>query len=137
MYGRIEAAFIGVIGRDAELKTSRNGTPIINVPVAVAQRDDDEPQWVTCAIFGETAMEMEHRLKKGAKCYFEGNLKLSHWRTKDDEQRIGLDLAAHTCQPIGQIGRKKPKRRESDTEAHAAANSSERCHAPLDDKIGF
>jgi single-strand DNA-binding protein len=135
MYGRIEAAFIGTIGRDAELKTSRNGTPLVNVPVAVAQREDDEPQWVTCAVFGEQATDLAHRLTKGSKAYFEGNLKLSHWRTKDGEQRIGLDLAAHTCQPIGQIGRKKAKRLESDTAAHTAANFSERCHTPLDDEI--
>jgi single-stranded DNA-binding protein len=70
MYGRIEAAFIGTIGRDAELKTSRNGTPLVNVPVAVAQREDDEPQWVTCAVFGEQATEMVHRLTKGSKPTF-------------------------------------------------------------------
>jgi hypothetical protein len=51
-------------------------------------------------------------------------LKLSHWRDRNGEQRIGLDLAAHTCQPIGQIGRKKPKRSESDTAALTAANFS-------------
>ena len=135
MYGRIEAAFIGVLGRDAELKYSKTGTPLINVSVAISQRESDEPAWVTCAVFGDQAVELEHRLKKGTKCYFEGNLKQSHWIDKNGEQRIGLDLAAHTCQPIGQIGRKKPKRLESVTEAHTAAQISEQCHAPFDDEI--
>jgi len=134
MYGRIEACFIGVIGNDAKLKTSRNGTPLINIPVAVGEKGQ-EPQWVTAAVFSEQATELEHRLVKGAKVYCEGQLKLSHWLDKNGEQRFGLDMACSSISVLGQIGRKRPKRRESDTAALTEANSSERCHAPLDDEI--
>lgn len=133
MYGRIESCFIGIIGRDGELKTSRNGTPIINIPVAVGEKDQ-EPQWVTVAIFGETAEELEHRLKKGARCYFEGNLKLSHWRTNDGEQRISLDLAAWTCQPLGQIGRKRPKQRREPIEPQAPLHHDSQRY-PFNDEV--
>ena len=38
----IEAAFLGVIGNDVELNTSRNGNSYINLNIAVTVgRDDD------------------------------------------------------------------------------------------------
>jgi len=38
------------------------------------------------------------------------------WTGKDGEQRTGLNVSAWTCQPLGAIGRRAPKRADADGE---------------------
>ena len=108
----ITAAFFGRIGQDAELRYTAQGTAFVSVSVAVedAKRAEGEPaEWVRCTVWGELAEEMAPRLGKGTRVYLEGRVRLKTW-TKDGAERSGLEVSAWTCQPIGQIGRQRPRR---------------------------
>jgi single-strand DNA-binding protein len=59
----IEAAFIGRVGNDLDLKTSQAGKPWLRINVAVGQ--DDATQWVQIAVFGDRAQELAGHLRKG------------------------------------------------------------------------
>ncbi len=42
--------------------------------------------------------------------YCEGRIRLNQWTGKDGEPRAGLQLTAWVLQPLGQIGRRGPRR---------------------------
>ena len=66
------------------------------------------------ALFGDTVGIVAPRLTKGTQVYCEGRLSLGTWTGRDGEARAGLNLAAWEVQPMGQIGRRKPKVRSRD-----------------------
>lgn len=129
MHGNIETAFIGRLGSDPTLRHVKDGTlALLSFTAAVG--DDDEVQWVRVAAFGDQAESLEGKLAKGGKIYVEGKLKLDTFTDKQGEQRSMLNVTAWTLQPLGNIGRRKPKR--STTKPAAAAEGT-----PFDDPIGF
>jgi single-strand DNA-binding protein len=110
----IETAFFGTLGRDPELRTSRNGNPYLTFSIAVpVGRDDagkDVTQWVRVTCFGETAQELAATTKKGDRLYIEGSLTLNQWTTQNGQARSDLQVSAWKCEKLGQIGRNKPRR---------------------------
>lgn len=85
---RIE--IIGNLGKDAELKTTSNGTNVCNFTVAAkGSRKDDESQWHSCALFGQRAEKLAPFLKKGLKVFVRGEYKLRKW---DSNGRSGVDV---------------------------------------------
>ena len=75
MNGTIEAAFIGRVGSDPELRTSQAGKPWCRFSVAVGESDD--MQWINVAAFGEVAERLCGQLAKGDRAYVEGTLRLN------------------------------------------------------------
>src|SRR5215469_10673159 len=65
----IEAAFIGVLGRDGEIKTSSKGTRYVRLNLRVAEGDD--AQWVATTSFDPDAIAQTERFVKGVKIYCE------------------------------------------------------------------
>jgi single-strand DNA-binding protein len=106
----IQTAFEGTLGQDAELKFVKGGElPMVAFSVAVSE-EGNSSQWVRVALFGEQAEELAHRLVKGAKVYCEGKLSLTTWQGKDGQQHTGLNASARLVQPLGQIGRSRPRK---------------------------
>jgi single-stranded DNA-binding protein len=75
------------------------------------------------------AEEFTHRLTKGTEVYCEGRLSLGSWAGKDGEVKTGLSLAAWDVTPMGQIGKKKPRKPKPQAEEYDPV--------PFDDPIGF
>jgi single-strand DNA-binding protein len=125
----IHAAFTGRIGKDAEVRTARDGKPWASFPVAVDTKGDGEAPaiWVRVALFGDTVGAMAPRLTKGTEVYCEGRMSLGTWTGRDGEVKAGLNLTAWEVQPMGQIGRRKPKARPRD----------EYGGVPFDDPLNF
>lgn len=119
----IEAAFFGVLGRDAELKTSQAGKAYLRLNVRVG--DGDSAQWVSVLSFDERALEVADKLVAGAKVYCEGRLTTDEWTGQDGEKRFGLSVMSwHTR--LAQIGRQKARRER--TEASVAAGQTYHSH---------
>lgn len=126
MNGKIEAAFIGTCGRDAETRIAKDGcTLLTTVSVAVGEQGS-EPYWIRCALFGEQGEQIGRSLTKGAKAYFEGFLTVQHYETRDGQKRVGLNLTTNVCQPVGQIGRRKQKK-----STPGPAGASAAVHRPM------
>jgi single-strand DNA-binding protein len=110
----IEACFTGRLGRDAELKHVKGGTmPFLSFTVAVDQQhqtEDSPAQWVRVVCFGDLAETMVECLVKGTRVYCEGRLEVSLWQPDDGRPpRININMTATTVQPLGQIGRQRPR----------------------------
>ena len=132
----IETAFIGIVARDLELKRSRNDKSYttLNVGIATGNLTDDgkqETQWVRVACFGEVAERIAATVTKGDKVYCEGSMRLERWTTHDGLARADLNCAAWKVEPLGKIGRNKPKR-QIDPQAPL-----EREPAPFNDPLDF
>jgi single-strand DNA-binding protein len=102
----IDAAVLGTVIRDAELRTSAAGKPWMSV--VVRSGDGDAASFVQVAIFGDAAVTLG-RLEKNEKLYAEGSIRISEWTTAAGEKRTGLSMAAWRAERPG-VGRNKPKR---------------------------
>lgn len=120
----IEAALCGTVGTVPELKTSAGGKPWAAFNVAVNYKDEEEPNWVRVAMFGETAEKLCGNLIKDDRVYVEGNLKLSHWNDKaTGEAKHGLQVAAWKVSKMGAIGQKKLKTPRAGSRGEDAASA--------------
>ncbi len=112
----IETAFWGVLSKDPEAKTSKNGNSfcVLNIGVAVGHDDQDREvmQWVKAVCFKEAADAIAAKAVKGSKVYVEGALTVGEYTTKDGERRTSLDVRAWKVELIGAsaIGKNRPKR---------------------------
>ena len=107
----IAAALQGRI-TEPELRFTSGGQAVLQFSVVAFDGKaaaGAEPEWVKVSVWGERAEELAPSLKKGTECYIEGRLRLNTWQS-NGEQRSGLALAAWTCQPMGQVGKKAPAR---------------------------
>jgi single-stranded DNA-binding protein len=107
----IDAAFFGVLGRDAERKTSKAGREYLRLNVRVG--NGDEAQWVSVLAFNDVA-ELAERLRKDARIYVEGTLSADAWLDRDGKPRVKLNVMSWRCFETHRIGRNRPKHREDD-----------------------
>lgn len=110
----IHCALQGALGADPELRFTSTGKAILNLSVAVTDNraggDGAETQWVRVALWEELAEELAEVLKQGQEVYVEGKLRLNAWTGQDGQPRAQLSVSAWTCQLLGAIGRRAPRR---------------------------
>jgi len=140
MHGKIEAAFIGTCGRDAETRIAKNGTTLLTTVSVAVGANGEEPQWVRVAIFGEAGEAIGRRLVKGSRAYFEGELSQHHYQTQDGQNKVSLNLRATKCEPVGRIGRRKSEASnppKADRFHHPIEANGSGAHHNLNDQIPF
>jgi len=104
----IECAFSGRLGRDPEHRRVKGGElPMLSFALVVETKAGD--QWVRVALFGDRADELAAGLKKGDRAYVEGRLTLESWTAADGAVKSGLSVVATLVQPLGKIGRQRPR----------------------------
>jgi single-stranded DNA-binding protein len=87
----IEAAFMGVLAKDAEPKTSKSGKQYLSFRVRV--QDGDSATWIGVRLFGDCASDlMSKALLAGTPVYVEGRLSLDEWEAADGSKRTGLSV---------------------------------------------
>jgi single-strand DNA-binding protein len=125
----IEAALFGMLGKDCERKTSKNGKPYLRLNVAVSE--GETTQWVSAMVFDERALAVADKLVKGARVYLEGRLSLNEWTASDGTTRTSLSVMSWHCR-LAQIGRAKTK-----SEKPKPATQPAPAAAAFDDEIPF
>lgn len=81
--------FMGHVGREAELKTSKDGaTSWAEFTLAVSTGTKDKPKtmWVKCRAFGKSAKTVIEKCSKGDAVYVSGKLDVSAYARKQDNQ---------------------------------------------------
>src|ERR1019366_7841389 len=114
MSGGIEAGMFGVLGKDAERKTSGSGKNYLRLNLRIG--DGDAAQWVNAMTFDPDAIAVADKMSKGARVYIEGRLSLDEWTGQDGAKRHGLSLMSGHCR-LAQIGRNRPVRKAAAGEA--------------------
>lgn len=67
----------GTVGRDAELRQTQNGDPVLGFPIAVDNGKDQngnkrEATWFDCSVFGKRAQSLAAHIRKGDKLAITG-----------------------------------------------------------------
>lgn len=128
----LECAFVGVLGRDAESRTSKAGKFYLKLNCRVGNGDDG--QWISVMLFGDLAQDLTAKaMLKGARIYVEcNNLRIDEWTGQDGTKRTGLSAMSWYVRPC-EIGDAKPKRERTATNRQAAHNSGDF----YSDPVGF
>lgn len=92
-------AFDGNLTYDPELRSTTDGTAVLNFGVAISEvrRLGDEyvedPVFVDCVVFGGRAESLARILHKGMKVACQGRLRFSAWETQDGQRRTKLSVS--------------------------------------------
>jgi single-stranded DNA-binding protein len=100
----IDAAVLGTVVKDAELRTSAAGKTWMSV--IVRSGEGDAASFVQVAIFGDAAVALD-RLEKNEKLYAEGSIRINEWTTMAGERRTGLSMAAWRAERPALPGRRR------------------------------
>ncbi len=110
----IHVATIGRVSIEPELKYTSTARAVLNFTIGIFENrpngDGSEATWLRVAVWKQLAEDLAERLHKGDEVYVEGRLKLNTWTGSDGTERFGLNVSAWKCEPLGQIGRRAPKR---------------------------
>lgn len=94
-----KAIISGNLTRDAVLRSTASGLPVLGFCVAVNDRHknqqtgkwEDTPNFIDCTMFGTRAESIARYLTKGTKVAVEGRLRWSQWGS-DDQKRSKIEV---------------------------------------------
>lgn len=92
--------FTGNVGKDAELRWTPSGRPVLNFSVADSKSkklDNGEwetlaEQWLNCAIWGDLAEYYAEKIKRGARLTVYGDFMSRKYEAKDGTPGTSLDV---------------------------------------------
>jgi single-strand DNA-binding protein len=97
---------IGHLGTDVEIRYAQKGAPIATARVAVDQvhttpsgERQETAECFTVRVPGRQS-EFAQRLGKGTRVFVDGRLSISHYTSRDGEQRVGFDVWADDIQSL-------------------------------------
>jgi single-strand DNA-binding protein len=97
----------GILGRDAETKTTNNGKDYTKFSVAVKDGwgENEKTLWVDCTMWGDRGAKLAQYLTKGLKITASGRAGVNVWSAKDSGEAKG-SLTLSIDQVTLQSGRK-------------------------------
>jgi single-strand DNA-binding protein len=98
-----EVFMIGRSGAKAELRYIPNGTPVLNLSIAVNEKTKDEVRasWFKIVAFGKSAEIIAPRIQKGTEVFVKGRIFQKSWDDKTTGQkRYGFEIVAHWIKAI-------------------------------------
>jgi single-strand DNA-binding protein len=145
-----KAILIGNLGKDAELRYTSGGSPVVSVRIATTERYTDregqkkeDTQWHDVVIWGKTAESIHEYLVKGKQIYVEGRLQTRKWTDKEGKDRYNTEVRADRVVLLGGGGGGEGRPRPQREQRYGAAEGVEAGHdvsaveAPNDDDIPF
>jgi single-stranded DNA-binding protein len=135
----IEAALWGSATRDADIRTSKSGSPFGILDLKThddGATADGKPNTVFVRIlaFGQH-VDAARAIKRGDRVYVEGQLQVSIWQSDNNAPRLNLTIKAFTVQKTG-IGKSRPPRPDR-TSWQAPIGQSRSATPPFNDTIDF
>ena len=99
---------IGNLGRDPELRYTREGNGVANMNIATTDRWRDKegnPQerteWHRVVVWGKQAENCAQYLQKGRSVYVEGRLQTREWEDKEGNKRWTTEIVAQNVTFLG------------------------------------
>ena len=143
MSTKFKTSFIGILGKDAELKQIGNNNYItLNVAKSEKQGQENITDWVQCnKISGKTPANLMEYLKKGTKVLFYGKLDVREWTNQQGETKLQFTLWVDDMKLISQP--KQSVQQQSSTNAYSnntqyqATQQTKQFTPPANEPIGF
>lgn len=101
---------IGNLGRDPELRYTKNGQAVANFSLATSDsytkdgQREERTEWHRIVAWAKTAELCAQYLSKGRTVYIEGALRTREWEDKEGQKRQTTEVHAQTVQFIGPRG---------------------------------
>ena len=102
---------IGNLGRDPELRYTKNGQAVANFSIATNERWTDKQgqqqertEWHRIVTWGKTAELCSQYLSKGRSAYIEGALQTREYEDKEGIKRYTTEVVAQRVQFLGARG---------------------------------
>jgi len=100
---------VGNLGRDPELRSTPQGTPVCTFSLAINERRKDSQggeqreltTWFRVTLWGRQAEAAAQYLQKGRTVYVEGRLRVEEYTDKEGKPRYSLEVSATDLQFIG------------------------------------
>lgn len=100
MAGVNKVILVGNLGADPEARSLNNGGEVVNLRVATSEQWKDRDgnkqertEWHTVAIFNEHIGKIAKQyLRKGSKCYLEGQLQTRKWQDQAGNDRYSTEI---------------------------------------------
>ena len=92
---------VGNLGRDPEVRSTQDGSKIVNLSIATSERWKDKnsgeqrekTEWHRVVIFNENLGRIaEQYLRKGSTCYIEGQLRTSKWTDQQGVEKYTTEV---------------------------------------------
>ena len=92
---------VGNLGRDPEVRSTQDGSKIVNLSIATSERWKDKntgeqrekTEWHRVVIFNENLGRIaEQYLRKGSTCYIEGQLQTRKWQDQSGNDRYSTEV---------------------------------------------
>jgi len=99
----------GYLGHDPKLRTLPSGTLVLNLSIAVKQRQikskdgqwvDQAPVWTDITMFGGACQWLSQRLTKGSHIEAVGELGMREYEARDGTKRTQIELFATKINPL-------------------------------------
>lgn len=137
----INVNFMGRLGADAELKTSKGGKQFVSMRIATDEFKNGErgTTWINVSYYAEKGTKMLEFLKKGSAVSVIGVETVGTYQSKNGETMVSRDVIAdrvdfvnlgksgdtQSNETVADTGTFKKKANEAETVAATAASSSE------------
>jgi single-strand DNA-binding protein len=100
---------IGNLGRDPELRYTKNGQAVANFSLATTERfggrdggeEREQTEWHRIVTWGKTAENCAQYLSKGRSVYIEGRIQSREWEDKEGNKRSTTEVVAQRVQFLG------------------------------------
>lgn len=92
--------FVGHCGRDPEMRKTNSGKDVCNFTIAVNERKDGEPLWLTVICFDKLAGVVKQYVSKGKQVYVQGRLQVREYEHKG-EKRTAVEVVASSVTFLG------------------------------------
>ena len=103
-----KAILIGNLGRDPELRYTKDGRPVANFTLATNERwrdkqgnNQERTEWHRIVVWDKQAENCAQYLQKGRSAYIEGRIQTRDWEDKDGNKRYTTEINASNVNFIG------------------------------------
>jgi single-strand DNA-binding protein len=141
---------VGNLGRDPELRYTKNGQAVANFSLATTDnftskdgQKEERTEWHRVVAWAKTAELCAQYLAKGRSVYIEGQLRTREWEDKEGHKRQTTEVHAQTVQFLGprsqggQAGQSGAGGGGAATRASESGASATSDAPPADDEIPF
>ncbi len=102
---------VGNLGRDAELKYTPSGAPVLEFSIATNEKWSDRSgnqrehtQWFRASIWGKRGEALQQYLRKGQLVYVDGTLRAREYTDREGKNRTSLDIRVDQVELLGGRG---------------------------------
>ena len=105
---------IGRIGKDGELRYTKDGKPVMRLRIATDGRKKDHTDWHTVTVWGEMAKALVPYATKGRLVFVLGSIHNRTWEDQNGNQHTTAEIIADTIRFLDKNKKNNPPEDEDD-----------------------